>query len=105
MATTMTRNERLYTIALTFLSENTVAFCRLVISARRGCRQFPGLSAMTGVFFVGVLADLGGTRAVDDMIDVQLPMLGKIDYCRSSKERRDSGRCGDCRQELECLRS
>src|SRR3569833_1822774 len=57
----------LYTIVLTLDSENTVAFCRFVISARRGCFQLPGLSVTAAVFFTGVLAALGVTRAVDDI--------------------------------------
>ena len=45
----------LYAIVRMFFSEKFVAFCRLVISLRRGCRQVPGLSATgEGAGFVGV---------------------------------------------------
>jgi hypothetical protein len=36
----------LWYMLFTFLSLNVVAFCRLVISARRGWRHVPGLSRM-----------------------------------------------------------
>src|SRR3569833_3838203 len=57
----------LYTSVLTLDSENTVAFCRFVISSRRGCFLLPGRSVTASVFFTGVLAALGVTRAVDDI--------------------------------------
>lgn len=42
-------------ILRTFLSLKVLAFCRLVISARRGCLQFPGVSgAGDGAALVGV---------------------------------------------------
>ena len=56
-----------------FRSLNTVAFCRLVISLRRGCLQLPGLSTTWADFFNGVekvgdlLVDLVAI-AVDDMV-------------------------------------
>jgi hypothetical protein len=64
--------ETLYTICFTSFSENIVLLCRRVISARRGCRQFPGLS-LTGVAAavcftgVNVARDDTGTSVADDI--------------------------------------
>lgn len=71
----MTKAIALYRIILRLFSENLVAFCRLVISARRGCFQLPGLSvtaALVAAAFWGVptgvltAADLD-VIAVDDI--------------------------------------
>jgi len=68
-ASTIASAATLYMMVLTLLSEKTVARCRLVISASRGCFQLPGLSVTSGASpFVGVLAGFGTTTAVEDIL-------------------------------------
>lgn len=77
--TTMTKARALYRIILRFFSENLVAFCRRVISAKRGCFQLPGLSvtaALVAAAFWGVPTGVL-TAAVLDVIAVE-DIMGEI---------------------------
>lgn len=74
---------KLYVIALMLRSPKTVAFCRRVISARRGCVQLPGLSVVGTGFLLGVerrleeLRDLLTARdVVEDMLVLCLILDG-----------------------------
>jgi len=56
---------RFQAIFLTLASEKTVAFWRAVISARRGCCHWPGLSVTCALFLTGVVM-----AVVEDIVPV-----------------------------------
>ena len=77
----MTSDAKLYAIVLTFFSENIVLPCRRVISASRGCFQFPGLSVATGIRLTGVDCFAAAAGGRED---------GIVAYCRGDAPTRDT---------------